>query len=63
MKSNLITSDQAHDFLTCLKTNDTLFNLDLRDNELLQPKFNRKLALKLLASYSKVGQLTPEVYW
>lgn len=63
LRSNLITVEQAKEFLTCLKTNNTLFNLDLRENEQLLPKFNRSLALKLLASYTKVGQLTPEVYW
>jgi hypothetical protein len=63
LRSNLITNEQAVEFLACLNSNETLFNLDIRDNESMQPKFNRKLALKLLSSYTKVGQLTPEVYW
>jgi len=48
LRSNQITSEQAFELLSCLSSNNSLFNLDLRDNEQFPPKFHRKLALKLL---------------
>lgn len=46
-----------------MSDNHSLFNLDLRDNIKIDQKVYRKLALKLLSSYTTVGQATPKDIW
>ena len=59
LKSNLIENEHAIELIQALRDNKTLFNLDLRENIGIMQKVYRKLALKLLASYTNVGSITP----
>lgn len=63
LRSNQIENEHALGMIQCLNDNRSLFNLDLRDNIGVQQKVYRKLALKLLSSYTKVGQATPQHIW
>jgi hypothetical protein len=56
LRSNVIQNNQALNLITCLNFNNSLFNLDLRDNLDVKQKVFRKLALKLLESYTNVGK-------
>ena len=55
-KSNLLSDADAKLILSYLSDNETLFNLDMRLNTGITAKTYRKLAMKLLASYTAQGQ-------
>lgn len=63
LRSNQITTEMAEQIVKQLQENRTLFNLDLRDNVNISQKVYRKLALKLLTSYTSTGQTTPADIW
>lgn len=56
LRYNQIQNYQALNLITSLNHNNSLFNLDLRDNLDVKQKVFRKLALKLLESYTSVGK-------
>jgi len=44
------------------KHNKTIFSVDLRGNSGLSPILNRKIAVSLLANYTRAGQFTLKNY-
>ena len=56
LRANDFDEEAVADLHEVLKSNFTMFNLDLRENPGLTPKLHRLLALKMLANYTRVGQ-------
>jgi len=57
LRGNLIDEEGVRELHLSMKSNNSLMNLDLRENPGLSPVWHRKIALQMLNNYTKVGQV------
>ena len=62
LRSNAIGEKGVKYIARVFKHNKTIFSVDLRGNSGLSPILNRKLAVSLLANYTRAGQFTLKNY-
>lgn len=55
LRANLIEAEWIDELYSAFKDNETLFNVDLRENPGFQKRHARMFALKMLANYTKTG--------
>ena len=56
LRGNDMCTEAVEELYDALKDNDSIFNLDLRQNPGLSQKLHRLLALKMLQNYTLIGQ-------
>lgn len=56
LRGNDLCLEGVEELYDALKDNDSIFNLDLRQNPGLSQKLHRLLALKMLQNYTLIGQ-------
>jgi hypothetical protein len=55
MRGNRIEAREIDELYDAFRENETLFNIDLRENPGLNDRMARTFALKMLANYTKVS--------